>query len=110
MMSMEQCMCKPDLIIASAVLKNPAQCRMLSSIDKKENHLKVELKLEMNRVQTRKYPNVRTGDEANIYCKKMIGEKERTSNWSSSKYKVTGVEKNSCVKSIIPLKGRKDPT
>ena len=60
---------------------------------KKENHLKVKLKLEMNRVKTRKYPTLRVGDEVKIYRKKAIIEKERISNWGSVKYIVTGIEK-----------------
>ena len=60
---------------------------------KKENHLEVKMKLEMNRIKTRKYPPVRVGDEVKIYRKKGISEKERTSNWSSVKYKVSRVEK-----------------
>ena len=71
---------------------------------KKENHLEVKMKLEMNRIKTRKYPPVRVGDEVNIYRKKGISEKERTSNWSSVKYKVSRLEKN-LVKIIILLKG-----
>ena len=34
---------------------------------KKENHLKVKLKLEINRVKTRKYPTLRVGDEVKLY-------------------------------------------
>ena len=60
---------------------------------KKGNHLEVKMKLEMNRIKTRKYPPVRVGDEVKIYRKKWISEKERTSNWSSVKYKVSRVEK-----------------
>ena len=60
---------------------------------KKGNHLEVKMKLEMNRIKTRKYPPVRVGDEVKIYRKKRISEKERTSNWSSVKYKVSRVEK-----------------
>ena len=60
---------------------------------KKGNHLEVKMKLEMNRIKTRKYPPVRVGDEVKIYRKKGISEKERTSNWSSVKYKVSRVEK-----------------
>ena len=60
---------------------------------KKGNHLEVKMKLEMNRMKTRKYPPVRVGDEVNISRKKGISEKERTSNWSSVKYKVSRVEK-----------------
>ena len=71
---------------------------------KKGNHLEVKMKLEMNRIKTRKYPPVRVGDEVKIYRKKGIFEKERTSNWSSVKYKVSRVEK-SLVKIIILLKG-----
>ena len=60
---------------------------------KDSSHMEVKIKLEMNRVKTRKYPPVRVGDEVKIYRKKGISEKERTSNWSSVKYKVSGVEK-----------------
>ena len=47
---------------------------------KKGNHFDVKMKLEMR-------------DEVKIYRKKGISEKERTSNWSSDKYKVSRVEK-----------------
>ena len=36
---------------------------------KKENHLKVKLKLEMNRVKTCKYPTLEFGDEVKLYRK-----------------------------------------
>ena len=71
---------------------------------KKGNHLEVKMKLEMNRIKTRNHPPVRVGDEVKIYRKKGISEKERTSNWSSVKYKVSRVEKN-LVKIIILLRG-----
>ena len=44
-------------------------------------------------MKTRKYPTLRVGDEVKLYRKKAITEKERTSNWSSAKYTVTGMEK-----------------
>ena len=60
---------------------------------KKENHLKVKIKLEISRIKTRKYPTLRVGDEVKLYRKKAITEKERTSNWTSAKYKVTAIDK-----------------
>ena len=60
---------------------------------KDSSHMEVKIRLEMNRVKTRKYPPVRVGDEVKIYRKKRISKKERTSNWSSVKCKVSGVEK-----------------
>ena len=54
-----------------------------SDAHKKGNHFDVKMKLEMNRMKSRKYPPVRVGDEVKIYRKKGISEKERTSNWSS---------------------------
>ena len=47
---------------------------------KKENHLKVKIKLEISRIKTRKYPTLRVGDEVKLYRKKAITEKEHTSN------------------------------
>ena len=37
---------------------------------KDSSHMEVKIKLEMNRVKTRKYPPVRVGDEVKIYRKK----------------------------------------
>ena len=60
---------------------------------KKGNHLEVKMKLEMNRIKTRKYPPVRVGDEVKIYRKKGISEKERTSSWSANKFTIERVER-----------------
>lgn len=77
---------------------------------KKENHLKVKLKLEINRMTTRKYPTLRVGDEVKLYRKKAITEKERTSNWSSAKYTVTAIFRKNWDKTLIHLRVKKDNT
>ena len=56
-------------------------------------NLEVKMKLEMNRIKTRKYPPVRVGDEVKIYRKKGISEKERTSSWSANKFTIERIER-----------------
>ncbi|MCR9134318.1 MAG: transposase family protein, partial [bacterium] len=59
---------------------------------KPQNHFSVKMQLELNRIKTRKYPNLRIGDEIKIFRKKGITEKERNSTWSVNKYKIEKIE------------------
>ena len=43
--------------------------------------------------RTSKYPEISTGDQARIYRKKAITEKERTNQWSKETYTVEKIEK-----------------
>ena len=55
---------------------------------KSDNHLKAKLKMTSQANKTRKYPELKIGDEVKIYRKKAITEKERTSTWSEQKYTI----------------------
>ena len=61
---------------------------------KSENHLTVELNLELSRKHTRKYPEVKVGDMVRIYKKKDKLDKERISLWSEEVYKVEGINES----------------
>ena len=71
---------------------------------KKGNHLEVKMKLEMNRIKTRKYPPVRVGDEVKIYRKKGFPRKKERATGAVSNTRFQGLKKN-LVKIIILLKG-----
>ena len=59
---------------------------------KEKNNYKVKMKMATEATRTRKYPEIDIGDEVKIYRKKAITEKERSSNWSPTKYKVERIE------------------
>ena len=61
---------------------------------KKKNNCKVKMKMATEATRTRKYPEINIGDEVKIYRKKAITEKERSSNWLPTKYKVERIEKH----------------
>ena len=60
---------------------------------KEKNYLKAKVKMSMDAVKTRKYPEINVGDKVKIYRKKAITEKERTSNWSKEAYEVEKIQK-----------------
>ena len=60
---------------------------------KENNNCKVKMKMATEATRTRKYPENNIGDEVKIYRKKAITEKERSSNWLPTKYKVERIEK-----------------
>ena len=60
---------------------------------KEKNNYKVKMKMATEATRTRKYPETNIGDEVKIYRKKAITEKERSSNWLPTKYKVERIEK-----------------
>ena len=51
------------------------------------------MKMATEATRTRKYPEISIADKVKIYRKKGITEKERTSNWMPTIYKVERVEK-----------------
>ena len=61
-----------------------------ASLDK--NSLNVKLKLEMNRKNNRKYPDINIGDKVKIYRKKKQFAKERVSVWSDGIYSINKIE------------------
>jgi len=58
---------------------------------KKDNHLKAKLKMVSQANKTRRYPELKIGDEVKIYRKKPITEKERTSVWQPQIYTVENI-------------------
>ena len=58
---------------------------------KKDNHLKAKLKMVSQANKTRRYPELKVGDEVKIYRKKPITEKERTSVWQPQIYTVENI-------------------
>ena len=55
---------------------------------KDRNHMKVEV----NRVSKRKYPDVSVGDRVKVYTKKDRLDKGRISVWSKDSFEVAGIE------------------
>lgn len=60
---------------------------------KKDNHLKAKVEMTNKANKTRKYPDLKVGDEVKVYRKKAITEKERTSTWSEQRYTIERIEK-----------------
>ena len=60
---------------------------------KEKNNYKVKMKMATEATRTRKYPEINIGNEVKIYRKKARTEKERSSNWLPTKYKVERIEK-----------------
>ena len=60
---------------------------------KEKNNFKVKIKMAVDAIRTGKYPEINIGDEVKTYRKKAITEKERSSNWLPTKYKVERIEK-----------------
>ena len=54
----------------------------------------IKFNLELKRRNSRKYPEIEIGDTVRIFKKINKLDKERVSNWSSKKYKVTGISEN----------------
>ena len=62
---------------------------------KEKNNYKVKTKMATEATRTRKNPEINIGDEVKIYRrKKAITEKERSSTWLPTKYKVERFEKS----------------
>ena len=59
-----------------------------------KNRLQVKLNLEMNRIATRRYPEISVGDNVKIYKKKAKFDKEFKSVWLTDVYKVNKIEKH----------------
>ena len=47
--------------------------------------------MEMKAKRTRRYPEVKVGDNVRVFFKKQPGEKERVSYWSETKHTVTKI-------------------
>ena len=58
-----------------------------------KNHATAKIKMAVDAIRTRKYPLISIADKVKIYRKKGITEKERTSNWMPTIYKVERIEK-----------------
>ena len=58
----------------------------------KKNEAAVKAKLQVKKISTRKYPDVKKGDTVKIYQKKDKLDKERVSTWSTQTYKVDKIE------------------
>ena len=72
---------------------------------KDSNTMTVKTKLEVNRVQKRKYPNLEEGDEVRIYTKRKNFAKERVPVWSETKHKVVSIP-NSHGQRFYKVEGR----
>ena len=59
---------------------------------KPENQLQVKLNLEMKRISTRKYPDIKVDDNVKIYKKKGKFDKEFKSVWLSDVHKINKIE------------------
>ena len=75
---------------------------------KDSNTMTVKTKLEVNRVQKRKYPNLEEGDEVRIYTKRKNVAKERVPVWSETKHKVVSIQ-NSHGQRFYKVEGRDKP-
>ena len=65
----------------------------------------VKFNLELKRRTSRKYPNIAIGDTVRVFKKKDKLDKERVSNWSTEKYKVTDIQESMGQK-FYKLEGR----
>ena len=61
---------------------------------KEKTNYNVKLKMAVDAIRTRKSPEINIGDEVKFYRKKAITDKERSSNWLPTKYKVERIEKS----------------
>ena len=61
---------------------------------KPQNKFTIKLHLELNRKNTRIYPDIHVGDHVKIYKKKDKLDKERVSNWSKEKYAVEAIDES----------------
>ena len=55
------------------------------------NELTVQINVDLNRMRTRKYPDVHVGELVNILTKKDKMDTERVSAWDSTLRKVTDI-------------------
>ena len=59
---------------------------------KKNREYEVKLNLELRALKNRKYPEIHVSDEVKVMRKKMITEKERTSNYLKETFIVKRIE------------------
>ena len=74
-----------------------------------KNMIKVKVNLERNRKDTRKYPDIKIGDEVRIYRRRKNFEKEAVALWSDKKYKVTEIEDVPNVGKLYHVEGLPNP-
>ena len=72
---------------------------------KPSNTAEVKFNLELKSRHSRKYPNIAIGDYVRVFQKKDKLDKERISNWSADKYKVTDIQESMDQK-FYKLEGR----
>ena len=72
---------------------------------KPQNKFTIKLHLELNRKNTRIYPNVHVGDHVKFYKKKDKLDKERVSNCSKETYTVESID-NSMGQHFYKLAGK----
>ena len=72
---------------------------------KPQHKFTIKLHLELNRKNTRIYPDIHVGDHVKIYKKKDEFDKERVSNWSKEKYAVEAIDQ-SMGQTIYKLNGK----
>ena len=59
---------------------------------KPSSQIDVKNNLELRATHNRRYPPLAVGDAVLIRRKKLVGEKERTSNWGEEPYKVVSID------------------
>lgn len=58
---------------------------------KEENDFEVRTNLEVNRISTRKYPELKVGDKVRVYKKRKAFDKERVGVWEDGHRKITDI-------------------
>lgn len=61
---------------------------------KPSNYFEVKTRLEMNRINKRRYPDISVNDTVRVYTKKKNFQKERVPVWSENKYKVIKIDRS----------------
>ena len=65
-----------------------------SEAKKPSNYFEVKTRLEMNRINKRRYPDISINDTVRVYTKKKNFQKERVPVWSENKYKVIKIDRS----------------
>ena len=74
---------------------------------KPSNYFEVKTRLEMNRINKRRYPDISLNDTAWLYTKKNNFQKEGVPLWSEKKYEVIRIDK-SHGQSVHYIEGREE--
>ena len=72
-------------MISSMTNFTPSEAR------KPDHHILVKINLELNRKQTRRYPDINVGDKIEIYKKKKLIDKDNKSAWLPGNHQVEEV-------------------